>query len=66
MDVGDPNERQDAPLGSNFDSYDHYIDWEAKVYERAAGENSQMPPADGPTTEERAMLAEWISCGSPQ
>jgi len=66
MDIGDPNERQDAPVGSDFDGYDHYIDWETKVYERAAAENSQMPPAGGPTAEERAMLAEWIACGSPQ
>jgi hypothetical protein len=65
-DIGDPNDRQDAPVGADFDTYDHYIDWDAKVYDRAAGTNTQMPPAGGPTEEERTMLAEWIACGSPQ
>ena len=65
-DVGDPNDRQDAPVGVDFDTYDHYIDWDVGVYDRAAGASTQMPPAGGPTEEERAMLAEWIACGSPQ
>ena len=63
---GDPNERQDAPLGSDFDTYSHYMDWDTDVYARAAAENTSMPPAGGPTPEDRAMLAEWIACGSPE
>jgi hypothetical protein len=63
---GDPNERQDAPIDSNFDTYSQYMDWDAEVWNRAAADNDSMPPAGGPSPEDRAMLAEWIACGSPQ
>jgi hypothetical protein len=63
---GDPNARQDAPIGSDFDTYAHYMDWDADIYGRAAADNTSMPPAGGPSSEDRAMLAEWIACSSPQ
>ena len=63
---GDPNERQNAPLGSDFDTYAHYLDWAEDVDDRAGGNNTSMPPAGGPTEAERVMLSEWIACGSPQ
>lgn len=63
---GDPNQRQDAPIGSNFDTYSKYMDWDAEVWSRAATDNESMPPAGGPSPEDRAMLAEWIACGSPE
>lgn len=63
---GDPNERQNAPHGSDFDTYAHYLDWAEDVDDRAGGSNTSMPPAGGPTEFERAMLSEWIACGSPR
>jgi len=63
---GQPNARQDAPLGSDFDTYESYLEFQIDVYNRSAASNDQMPPAGGPSTEERALLGEWIACGSPQ
>ena len=60
------NDRQDAPLGSDFDTYESYLEFQIDVYNRSAANNDQMPPAGDPSAEERAMLGEWIACGSPQ
>jgi hypothetical protein len=37
--------------------------WAERIEARAASASPTMPPAGGPTDEERAMLREWIECG---
>jgi uncharacterized membrane protein len=55
--------RQGAPLGVDFDDLDLVRGWSPEIQIRAAGPDPTMPPAAGPSLEERAMLSEWISCG---
>lgn len=55
--------RQDAPVGVNFDTAEDVRAGQARILARATGEAPTMPPAGGPSEEERALLAEWISCG---
>ncbi len=57
--------RQGAPLDVNLDDLDHVRMWSAEIASRVAGPMPTMPPADGPSTEERELLAEWIRCGAP-
>ncbi|MBL0220708.1 MAG: hypothetical protein IPQ07_43425 [Myxococcales bacterium] len=57
--------RQSAPLGVDFDDLDHLRAWSAEIETRVTGDQPSMPPAAGPSPEERAMLAEWIRCGAP-
>jgi hypothetical protein len=58
--------RQGAPLAANFDDIATVRDLapaiSVRVMSTAAG---KMPPADGPSSEERALLAEWLACGAP-
>jgi uncharacterized membrane protein len=56
--------RQNAPLGVDFDDLDRVRDYAPRIDVRAAGTPPTMPPAAGPSPEERAMLAEWINCGA--
>ena len=55
--------RQNAPIDVNFDDAADLHDWGARIRVRATGEAASMPPAGGPSAEERALLAEWIDCG---
>lgn len=55
--------RQDAPVGVNFDTAEELRAGGERVLLRATGSAPTMPPAGGPSDEERALLAEWISCG---
>jgi len=55
--------RQGAPLDVNFDDLDHVRAWSVRIATRSAGPLPTMPPAAGPSQEERDMLAEWIQCG---
>jgi uncharacterized membrane protein len=56
--------RQKAPLDVNFDSLDALRHWNERIRVRATGDAPTMPPAGGPSTEERALLAEWLACGA--
>jgi uncharacterized membrane protein len=58
------NMRQKAPADANFDDLEDIRTWGERIALRAAGTNPNMPPAGGPTAEERALLAEWIQCGA--
>ena len=55
---------QNAPTDVNFDTL-------AQVRTRAdririrAGTGTTMPPAGGPSADERALLVEWLACGAP-
>lgn len=55
--------RQDAPVGVNFDTAEDVRGAADRLLARATGAAPTMPPAGGPSDEERALLAEWISCG---
>lgn len=55
--------RQDAPIDVNFDDAGDLAQWSARIAARSTGAAPTMPPAGGPTAEERALLAEWLACG---
>ena len=57
--------REGAPVDANFDDLDTVREFTAGVFERSAADNTTMPPENGPSLEERALLAEWLACGAP-
>lgn len=57
------NMRQNAPPDINFDTLDQVKQWNERIAVRAASTTPTMPPAGGPSGDERALLAEWIACG---
>jgi uncharacterized membrane protein len=57
--------RQDAPLDVNFDTEADLVKWRERILVRATGATPTMPPAGGPSEEERQLLREWIDCGMP-
>jgi uncharacterized membrane protein len=56
--------RQMAPADVNFDTIDGVRRFQERIAARATGATPTMPPAGGPSEEERAMLAEWLNCGT--
>ena len=59
-------DRNGAPASITFDDLDDVHDHMDRIFARAAGDNTSMPPGpDDPPAEERAMLAEWLACGAP-
>jgi uncharacterized membrane protein len=58
------NMRQEAPIDVNFDGEGDLVHWAERIKIRASGDRPTMPPAGGPGAEERALLAEWIECGT--
>lgn len=56
--------RQNAPLGIDFDSLEAIRGHRALIVERAVN-RAEMPPAGGPSPQERELLAEWLACGAP-
>jgi uncharacterized membrane protein len=60
-----PNMRQQAPADVNFDTLEDARRWAPRIGARATGAMPTMPPAGGPSAEERALLAEWLACGAP-
>lgn len=59
------DERQDAPLASNFDDLEQIRAFKDRVWLRSADHNVTMPPVGGPEDDERARLGEWLACGAP-
>jgi uncharacterized membrane protein len=59
-----PDMRQDAPDDINFDTLDEIRAWSFQI-KLTTGEGDTMPPAGGPSANERAMLVEWLRCGAP-
>jgi uncharacterized membrane protein len=55
--------RQNAPVAVNFDTAEDVRGQAERLLARATGAAPTMPPAGGPSDEERALLAEWIGCG---
>lgn len=59
-------DRNGAPSSVRFDTLDDVRSHRERIYARAAGDNTSMPPGpDDPPAAERAMLAEWLACGAP-
>ena len=62
----DVTDRHGAPPEIVFDTLDDVHEHLERIYLRAAGPNTTMPPGpDDPPADERAQLAEWLSCGAP-
>ncbi len=59
------DERQGAPPEVTFDNMDQVRMQLDRIWERSGDDNNTMPPAGGPTEEERALLGEWLACGGP-
>jgi hypothetical protein len=56
-------QRQGAPPGIDFDSESGVRSHIERIAARVA--DHTMPPAGGPSDEERALLLEWVDCGMP-
>lgn len=64
--AGGAEDRNGAPTSVTFDTLDDVRDHMDRIFARAAGDNTSMPPGtDDPPAAERAMLAEWLACGAP-
>lgn len=58
--------RRGAPGGFSFATREEVRTHAARIFARAAGANTTMPPGpDDPPAEEREKLAEWLACGAP-
>ncbi len=57
--------RQGAPLGVDFDTVEDVRTHAERIYARAADDSTSMPPAAGPSEEERRWLGDWLACGAP-
>jgi hypothetical protein len=56
--------RQGAPVGTNLDSLEDIRKHRELILTRAV-HRADMPPAGGPSPQERALLEEWLGCGAP-
>ena len=57
--------RQGAPSALNFDDLSTIRELAPVISINATGAAPMMPPAAGPSPEERLLLAEWLACGAP-
>lgn len=57
-------ERQEAPMGVDFDTYDDIVRHSPRILDRAVHLET-MPPVGGPSVDERQLLREWLDCGAP-
>ena len=56
-------QRNEAPKGVNFDTYEGVLPWVAQIESRAIYlDPDPMPPGGGPTAEELQLLQEWLDC----
>jgi uncharacterized membrane protein len=55
--------RQRAPLGVDFDTLDEVRVQSISIAITTVTDRT-MPPAGGPSDEERAMLDQWLRCGA--
>lgn len=56
--------RQDAPAASNFDTLAEVHTWSDGIVSLAGSDPATMPPAGGPSDDERTLLVEWMTCGA--
>lgn len=60
------NSKAGAPSGYKFDTHDQIKKHATRIFVRAAGPNTTMPPGPGDPPElDRDQLAEWLACGAP-
>ncbi len=60
------NSSAGAPGSYKFDTQEQIQQHAARIFVRAAGPNTTMPPGpDDPTDVDRDRLAEWLACGAP-
>ena len=57
--------RQGAPLEFNFEDVETIRELAPVISLKAVGPMPVMPPAAGPSADERALLEEWLACGAP-
>lgn len=58
-----PDQRNEAPVGVDLDSYREVLTWAARIEARVLDVGGPtMPPGGGPTAEELVMLEEWLRC----
>ena len=56
--------RQGAPVEFNFEDVETIRELAPMIALKATGPMPVMPPAAGPSDDERALLAEWLACGA--
>jgi hypothetical protein len=61
----DEAQRRGAPANINFDRLEDIKAHALRIFERAADDHLTMPPAGGPTKEQRKLLGDWLGCGAP-
>jgi hypothetical protein len=55
-----------VPAGYDFGTHEVVLARRERIFARAAGSNTTMPPGPyDPPAEEREKLAEWLACGAP-
>ena len=60
------NSSNGAPGAYKFDSQGDIQKHASRIFIRAAGPNTTMPPGpDDPPELDRDQLAEWLACGAP-
>jgi hypothetical protein len=60
------SERNGAPDDDVFATVDDVRQHADRIFVRAAGPNTSMPPGpDDPPETERDKLADWLACGAP-
>jgi hypothetical protein len=57
-------QRGDAPINVNFDTLDEVHLWSMQILTTAGPIMPTMPPAGGPSPDERKTLEAWINCGA--
>ncbi len=57
--------RYGDPEGVDFNTHEDARLWRDRILERATGDDPSMPPAGGPSEEQRALLREWLQAGAP-
>lgn len=57
--------RSDAPAVVDLDTVEGVRAWTLRVYERAADDNSGMPPSGSVSQSDRRALGDWLACGAP-
>jgi uncharacterized membrane protein len=61
--AGAQQDRDGAPSHVTFDTRAEVMEWADRIYARSAAGNTSMPPGpDGPTADERHLLAQWLAC----
>jgi uncharacterized membrane protein len=60
------SDRKGAPSSFDFGTLASVREHEARIFARAAADNTTMPPGpDDPPSSQRYKLAEWLACGAP-